>query len=216
MATMSLTRVSEYRFETSQGSRRAWVVTPTDHIRVGRKRLAELRKGVYTGEDLDREVLGHARQRAGTDQIVVICGKSADGKGSWRFADDLTEKEQIELGHHLVRDQLATYRRLVSSGVFALLHVDWGAAEVTAYADGTRQLLLELEESSIPEFSAEDSDRAAIDRVDRWILKHLTFFFTESIEAVIERVLSTQLPKLEERLPHLREMVKSLPVSAIR
>jgi hypothetical protein len=114
-----------------------------------------------------------------------------------------------------VHDQLPTYRRLVAAGVFALMHVDWGAAESRAYTEATKRLLVELEESSIPEFSGQNAEHAAIDRVDRWILKHLTFFTGEPLEAVFERVLSTQLPKLESRIPHLREMVNSLPASAV-
>lgn len=210
---MALTEVTEHRFETPSGVRVALVVTPTVRIRVGRDRLVAYWRGGYPGSDLDRELAQIARRRAGEDHVIVIRGRSDDGSGSWAFDEGLSESEKRELGYHLVRDQLATYRRMVASNVFALLHVDWGSAECSAYVDGARQLLMELEESSIPEFAAQDAETAAIDRVDRWILKHLTFFFTEPLDSVLTRVLSTQLPKLESRIPHLREMVQSLPAS---
>ena len=202
------------RFDTPDGQRVIVVVTPLVEIRVSLPSIADHRREGRTGIPLDQEVLDAARRRSGEDQIIVVRGKGADG-GSWAFDDGLTEPEQDELGYQLVHDQLPTYRRLIAAGVFALMHVDWGAAECRAYTEATKRLLVELEESSIPEFSAQNAEHAAIDRVDRWILKHLTFFFSEPLEAVFERVLSTQLPKLESRIPHLREMVNSLPASAI-
>ena len=211
---MALARVDDMRFDTPEGPRVIVVVTPLVEIRVSHARLAASRRDGQTGIPLDQEVLDAARRRSGEDQIVVVRGKGSDG-GSWAFEGGLTEKEQEELGYQLVHDQLPTYRRLVAAGVFALMHVDWGVAECRAYTEATKRLLVELEESSIPEFSGQNAERALVDRVDRWILKHLTFFFGEPLEAVFERVLSTQLPKLESRVPHLREMVNSLPASAI-
>jgi len=211
---MSLARVDDMRFDTPEGPRVIVVVTPLVEIRVSRSRLAEYRSRGQTGIPLDQEVLDAARRRSGEDQIVVVRGKGQGG-GSWAFDEGLSELEAEELGYQLVRDQLPTYRRLVAAGVFALMHVDWGVAECRAYTEASKRLLGELEESSIPEFSAQNAEHAAVDRADRWILKHLTFFFGEPLEAVFERVLSTQLPKLESRVPHLREMVKSLPASAI-
>jgi hypothetical protein len=211
---MALARVDDMRFDTAEGPRVIVVVTPLVEIRVSMAQLADFRSQGRTGIPLDEEVLEAARRRSGQDQIVLVRGKG-EGGGSWAFDDGMSQQEQEELGYQLVHDQLPTYRRLVAAGVYALMHVDWGAAECHAYTEATKRLLLELEESSIPEFSAPDAEHAAIDRVDRWILKHLTFFFAEPLEAVFERVLSTQLPKLESRVPHLREMVNSLPASAI-
>lgn len=210
-----LTRLSERDFETPAGTRVALVVTPTTRIVAGRERLEELRREHYTGASLDREVLAHARSRAGQDQMIVFRGRSDDGSGSWTMAADLSDDERDELGYRLVRDQLATYRRLVAAGVFALVHSDWDPPAVDAYISGTQRLLRELESESIPEVDAPDAEAVVIDRVDRWLLTHLTLFYAEPIDDVLSRVLAKQIPLLEQRVPALREMANALPDHAI-
>src|SRR5262245_33914793 len=149
---MALARVDDMPFETPDGPRMIVVVTPLVEIRVSSSQLAHFRSQGRTGTPLDDEVLEAARRRSEQDQIVVVRGKGPGG-GSWGFDEGLSQKEQEELGYQLVHEQLPAYRRLVAAGVFALMHVDWGAAECRAYTEATKRLLLELEESSIPEFS---------------------------------------------------------------
>ena len=207
-----LTRVTEHDFETPDGTRTAVVVEPVAHVRVGKERLKAFQQRKYSGNAVDREVLVHARSQSSRDHVIVFRGRSATG--SWDFAEDLDSTEKAELGYHLVKDQLRTYRRLVAAGVFALLHVEWPASAVSAYVEGTTRLLHELENHSIAEVSLPQDDSATA-QIDRWVLKHLTLFYAESFDQVIEQVLSQQLPLLEERIPHLREMVASLPPDSI-
>lgn len=210
---MALT-FGEHVYTTDAGPRAAVVVTPSAHVRVGRARLEELRAS-HAGGSIDREILAYAEQTAGEDRVFVFRGTNDDGTGSWRIDDDLSEDELEELGAHLVEDQLPTYRRLVAAGIFALLHVDWTERGVRAYEVGTRRVLADLEAGSIPEVAVLDRDQVAVSRVDRWILRHLTFFFAESFDEVIAGVLALQHPLLERRVPALRQMVASLPASAI-
>ena len=209
-----LVRCTEHSFDTVLGPRTAVVVTPAEHVRVGRDRLEQLRRD-HSGGDIDREVLEHVRAREGQDQLVVFSAASGDGSGSWGFDGELTEDERLELGYHLVTDELPTYRRMVAAGVFALLHVSWGEDEVRAYEEGTRRLLAELEAGSVPETDPIDPGEAAVHRADRWILSNLTFFFARPLEDVIQGVLAKQMPLFEERIPHFREMVDSLPPPAL-
>lgn len=207
-----LTRVTDHAFETPEGSRTAVVVEPLSHVRVGRARLSEFQQRKYPGNSIDREVLAHARAQNGRDHVIVFRGTSEEG--SWDFEADLTPEEKSELGYHLVADQLRTYRRLVAAGVFVLLHVDWPETAVQAYINGTDRLLQELEGRSIGEVTLPQEDSATA-QIDRWVLKHLTFFYADSFQQVIAQVLSRQLPLLEERIPHLREMVASLPPGSV-
>jgi len=206
-------RFTEHEFETPEGRRVALLATPVERVVVGRDRLEQLRRE-HPGGDIDREILEHARRRAGQDQIIVFQGRAPDGEGSWRLDPDLEEQERLELGYHLVADELPTYRRLLAAGVYALVHVDWGRRGVRAYRWGTRRLLSELEAGSVPEVEFHEPE-TAVNRADRWILSHLTMFYEEGLDQVIERVLARQVPLLERHIPHFRKMVERLPAHAI-
>lgn len=198
--------------DTVRGPKRAWLVEPTEHLRVGRDRLARFRAEGHPGGEVDRAILAAVRRVADPSSVVVFRARSASG--SWGFADDLDEAEARELGYHLAIDQMPLYRRLVAAGVFALIHVEFTPREADAYQVGTQRLLDELEATSIPELGTDEA-AGAIQRVDRWILHHLAYFFTLGFDDVASSVLHRQLPLLEARIPHLRELVASLPRHAI-
>jgi len=200
--------------ETVQGPKKAWVVSPTAHLTVGRERLERFRREGHPGGAVDREVLAKVREVEDPHELVVFRAKADDGAGSWGFDDELDDIESRELGYHLVVDQLPTYRRMVAAGVFALIHVEFGSREADAYQSGTRRALDELEKGSIPEVEG-DEDAVAVLQVDRWILHNLTYFFTLDLDDVIASVLHRQLPLLEDRIPHLRHLVGSLPADSI-
>lgn len=206
--------VYEHTLRSSAGDRVALVVTPQTRVRVGRARLQQLRRRRGEGSDLDRELLDHIRRHGGEDKLVVIRGRSPSGAGSWRFAEGLSEAEQRELGYLLVADELPLYRRLVAAGVFALVHVEWGRAEVAAYRHGVERLLSELEESSVPEVTL-DPAQAAVARADRFILRNLTHYYEDGFDEVVRSVLLAHLAQFEERIPHFRAMVATLPEDAI-
>jgi len=206
-------RLSEHRLQAASGERVALVVTPAGELRIGRDRLKALRM-THEGGDTDREILENVRAHAGEDRIVVFRGRAPDGRGSWGFAADLDDDERAELGYHLVASEVPTYRRLVAAGVFALIHVEWGAAEVQAYRAGTERLLDELEASSVPEVEA-DPAQVAVSTIDRYILRHLTSFYEDGFEEVVRSVLLAHLATFEQQIPHFRAMVRQLPASAL-
>lgn len=200
--------------DTVQGPKKAWVVSPATHLTVGRDRLERFRREGHPGGEVDREVLEAIRAVEDPYELVVFRAKSEDGAGSWGFEAELDDVESRELGYHLVVDQLPTYRRMVAAGVYALIHVEFGTREADAYQAGTRRALQELERGSIPEVEG-DEDAVAVLQVDRWILHNLTYFFTLDLDDVVESVLHRQLPLLEGRIGHLRQLVGSLPADSI-
>lgn len=207
-------RVTERRVNTVQGPKKAWVAEPTEHMVVGRERLERFRTEGYPGGEVDRELLAAVRAVEDSHQLVVFRAASDDGEGSWGFDPSLDDHEARELGYHLVTDQLPTYRRLVAAGVFAIVHVEFSARAVDALQTGTRRLLGELDDASIPdEMTPEDA--LALLQVDRWILDHLCFFFTLGFEEIVDSVLKQQLPWLEDRISYLRHLAASLPEAVI-
>ncbi len=202
-------RLSEHRFATDSGERTALVLTPTEHARVGRERLEQLRES-HAGAELDREIAEALQAHDHVDALVVFRGKDPEGGGSWGFEDDLTDEEVLELGYHLVLDQLPTYRRLVRAGVFALIHVEWGTREKEAYRKGTERVLEELEDESVAEV---ESDPETIDRLraDRFILRNLTHFHDQPLDAVVRSVLVAHHAGFEEQIPHFRALIDHMP-----
>jgi hypothetical protein len=207
-------RLNERVVDTVQGPKKAWIAEPTEHVVLGRDRLEAFLWDGRPDSELDRALLAAVRAVNDPHQLVVFRARSDDGAGSWSFDPTLTRVEADELGYRLAIGQLPTYRRMVAAGVFAVVHVEFGQQEIDALTAGSRRALDELEAGSIPEeMRAEEG--VAVLRVDRWILHDLTMFFTESFDQVLQTVLPLQLPRLEERIPHLRQLVKSLPPSAI-
>jgi len=212
-------RLTPRVFDTVGGPRKAWVLAPTEALVVGRDRLdryrAEARTDAPAPENpVDRAVLDAVRGVHDPHELVVFRASSDDGTGSWGFDEALDLEESRELGYHLVAEQMPVYRRLIAAGVFALVHVEFGSREADAYQSGTRRVLDELEARSIPEVGR-DETATAIHQVDRWILHNLTYFFTLDLDEVVASVLRKQLPLLEDRIPHLRQLVASLPARAI-
>jgi hypothetical protein len=205
-------RLGEHRFDTAMGSRTALVVSPEAHVRVGRERLEALRRD-HEGGAIDEAVLRLVSEHSGEDLLVVFRGRSADGQGSWGFAEDLTDEEAGELGYHLVVDQLPTYRRLVRAGVFALVHTEWGVREAEAYRAGTKQLLEELESQAVPEVEA-STEEVAVSNADRYILRNLTHFHDAPFDAVVRSVIIAHLESFEAQIPHFRELIRDVPLSA--
>ncbi|MBO6935745.1 MAG: hypothetical protein JJ863_12245 [Deltaproteobacteria bacterium] len=204
-------RLSEHRFATESGERTALVITPTVHTRVGRERLQQLRES-HPGGALDREIIEALRAHDHENALVVFRAKDPEGAGSWGFADDLTDEEALELGYHLVLDQLPTYRSLVRAGVFTLIHVEWGEREKESYRKGTERVLEELEDEAVPEV---ESDPETIDRLraDRYILRNLTHFHDQPLDAVVRSVLVAHHASFEEQIPHFRALIDEMPPS---
>ncbi|MAT24732.1 MAG: hypothetical protein CMN29_07165 [Sandaracinus sp.] len=206
-------RLEERRLGAGTGERVALVVTPESAVRVARERLEELRHDPRPSP-LDEALVAHVRAHGDADRIVVFRGHDPAGEGSWGFDPSLTDAEVDELAYRLVQSELPTYRRLVALGVFALVHVEWGPREVKAYRAATERLLSDLEEQSVPEVDA-DPREVAVDRVDRWVLRHLTHFYTDGFEEVFRSILLAHLASFEQRIPHLRAMVADLPDDAL-
>jgi hypothetical protein len=206
----SSSRAAPFRFvergiETRNGPRVALVVEPTIQMRLGEERLAALRK--QTGwSEVDREIAVAAQSRAGRVQIMLFRGKSAKGEGTWDMDPDMPDASLDELGYRLAKTQLPTYRRLLASGVFMHVHTDLTAHTATALQRGADRLVREL---------ALSGPDAAVRRVDRWIVQHLTFFFTLGTDKVLTDILPDQVPLFEQRLPRIREMVATLPAASI-
>ncbi len=209
-ATMGV-RLSEHRFATDAGERTALLITPTTHVRVGRERLQQLREA-HPGSAIDREIIEALRSHDHEDALVVFRGRDPDGQGSWGFAEDLSDEEAMELGYHLVLDQLPCYQRLVRAGVFALIHVEWGARETNAYRQGTERALEELDDEAVPEVT---SDTATIERLraDRYILRNLTHFHDQPLDAVVRSVLVAHHASFEAQIPHFRALLGHLPTT---
>lgn len=207
-------RLHERVVDTVHGPKKAWVAEPTRHVVLGRERLEQFLWDGRPDSELDGALLAAVRAVDDPHQLVVFRARSDDGAGSWSFDPTLTREEAAELGYRLALGTLPTYRRMVAAGVFAVVHVEFGQQEAEALAAGSRRALDELEAGSIPE-EVRAEDGVAILRVDRWILHDLTMFFTGDFDEILESVLPSQLPRLEERIPHLRQLVKSLPPSAI-
>lgn len=194
---------------TRSGPRMALVMTPQLPVIVGHMRMAQLRHDAGPGP-IDEEMLKEVRRRNGRVQILMMRGQNDDGSGRWSIDPSLTDEEAAELGYLLNKSQIPTYRRFLALGVIVYVHAEFGRREADAFRRGADRLLEELQKA--PE---KDAATMAIRRVDAWILRNLTFFFSLGASAVLTDVLPNKTPLFEARLPRIREMLATLPPEAI-
>jgi hypothetical protein len=179
-------------FATQAGGRRALVVTPTAHVRVGSDRLPQLRAAPGLGE-IDALVLRHG-ERAGPDvRACIFRGADDDGRGSWGFAPGLDVPAQ----HMLV------YRALLRRGVVLFLHTEFGSDEVDAFRAAAADL------HAAARKLADGRNTPVSDRVvaetDAWILRNLVFFFTNRFAPIVDRVLSEKFDLMERHTQRVRD-----------
>ncbi len=166
-------------------------VVPVTTSRLGTQRLHDLRAGHPGG--LDHAILNAVESRHGDVRLVIFRGRDDSGEYSWGFDPQLDSQHDEELGYHLVRTQLPTYRALVKQGVALLAHIELGTREVEAFERGTRRLLEEVIAERETGRGGPDVDR------DVWILGNLTSFFEGEVEEVVEDVLPRALARLDAR-----------------
>lgn len=169
------------------------VVTPAEHVRVGKARLTELRERDEIGP-LDASMLAAAEERRGRASIVVFRGHDDEGNGSWGFSDELDESGRAEAATLMLRSHLVIYRALRDADYQLVLHTELGGAEVTAMREAVDIHSAWLR--SRPVFDEEE--RARID-TDLWILRHLVFHFEIAFSRLVESVLPEKIAMLERR-----------------
>lgn len=190
--------------QVGRRKRNALVLTPTDHVRIGRARLEALRSARESvPSSYDRSILEAVREEASGDFVLFFRAARDDGRGSYALADDLDDDEAVELASYLVRAQLSTYRKLAKLGVIAFIHVEFSPRDVQAYRTGTDRLAAELERA------APDAPDAGHE-LDLWLLNHLTFYFTISFDRAITSLIPNEVALLETRIPRLRELLDRL------
>jgi hypothetical protein len=193
---------------TKGGRHPVLVVTPREVLTVGHTRMAKLRER-STPSALDQEILRQVRRRSGRIQMLMLRGQSDDRTGLWQIDPALSEAEAWELGYFLVRSQLPAHRRLLSAGVVAFLHVHFASRDVEAMRRGVDRLMAEMQAE--PDLGDATS---AIRKVDLWVLRHLSFYFSLSSAQVLHDVLPSKALLFESRIPRIRELLLTLPSSA--
>ncbi len=193
---------------TPAGKHSVLVATPCVQIDVGHMRMAQLREKVEPGP-IDREILRQVRRRSGRISMLMMCGQNTDASAYWRIDPALPDGDAWELGYLLSRSQVPTHRRFLAAGVVVFLHVHFGAREVEAYRRGVERLTKELSALS------DKGEDGAIRKVDLWVLRHLSFYFTLSSAQVLHDVLPGKAALFESRVPRIKEMLQALPKTAI-
>lgn len=202
--------IEEMILETPKGSRTALTFTPRGEIRVGRKRLEELRRGVVTGLT-DRAILAAARAHRGKGQLMVFRSKSASGKTVWDLSEDLNASELSELGLLLVRSQIPTYRGLAKEGALVMLHLELSPRASGALKRGTREVLRELRMRSLSDGTMGDAGDDAVRKLDTWLLSHLSFYLGLSFDRAMKGTIPDMVPLLEQREPTLKLLLSAAP-----
>lgn len=183
------------------------VLTPRSHIRIGRDRLAALRRQPELS-DLDHRILSAVRSETDPATFVILRGSSDDGEGSWGFEEGMSRDELEELGYLMVSAQLLTWRSLALSGVTLFLKVEWGAREIDAIGAGTHRLFTELTEAASAE---EDEGRKALLELNAWVARFLSFWLLTSYAECKATFLPRTLKRTAKRGQKLRALIERVP-----
>ncbi len=181
---------------------RALVVHPTAPIVVGRERLAALREQI-AGSEADAQIIAQVR-RFSPIHAFVFRGRSDDGRGYWRLADDLDASEAGELCALMFRAHLPLKRALLDAGSLDNIYIEWRPKEIHAFESGLRR----LREALRQELSAArlgSGDARAI-RLDLWLSERISLFSGATLRDTIDTLLPPRMRRREERLAHVRSL----------
>ena len=195
---------SESSIPTTRGLRHALVMTPRQHVVVGRERLAALRQRPSQGA-IDRQCVAEVTRRRGRIEVLVFRGASDEGDGSWRFADDLAPDDADELGRLMVASMAPTRLALMQAGVFVHVHSDFSPRDADLFKRGTARV---IDDAQLLVDAAGDAAARARAQADLWSLKHLSFYLTSPLGRVLDEILVDKLPLLEHRSETLRQLLE--------
>lgn len=192
-------------FETGSGTHSALIITPTEHVRVMASRLDELRTKVaeQSHSPLDLRLLAEGRRRAKEVRLTIFRGHDDAGQGSWRFEPGIDEAVARELAYYLLRDQMYVYRGLFDVGLYLNFHVEWPIDELDAYRHALTRLRGEIDPSAHSGVFGKQADAASI---DRWILRHGTFFFRVTLDKFIDSILPEKWTLMERRIQRAQQL----------
>ena len=106
------------------------------------------------------------------------------------------------MGYLLMKSHLPFYRALMQLGVLLFIYCDWEGRDYEVLKRGQERLLAERTVGSV---------HTAVQRLDAWTLRHLVFFFTNSVYKVLGSMLPDKIPLIEQRIPRIRKMLDEVP-----
>jgi hypothetical protein len=201
-------RFTERLVETPEGHSLVLEITPDRNVRVGRERLAELRRATTQGE-IDREIIREVERYQGRVAALMLRCRDEAGQVSWGFDDELDDDECLELGYLLIRSQVPTYRRFVESGVQGHFVVELGPRETRALNTGKMQRVAELGErlQRLPH----DDPQGMVLMFQAWLLQNFMYRLHLTAAETLETFLPRSLPILEGGRGLVQRMLAALP-----
>ena len=197
--TAPLLDVSDFEVVTTEGVRRALVVTPAERLRVGRARIDATKAG-DRGSDVDDEIVQQVATWPEKVDVVLLRSWGGSEERSWGFEPTLSDAEVDELGYQLMRDQLAFFRRIIALGTYAIAATDLSAREFDAMVRGTMRLTRELT-ARIGAGTADDADA-----LDRWILDHFSLWTTRHFDEFVLQGLPALFALVDRHASRLADL----------
>lgn len=207
--TAPLLDVSDFEVVTTEGVRRALVVTPAERLRVGRARIDATKAG-DRGSDVDDEIVQQVSTWPEKIDVVLLRSWGGSEERSWGFEPALSDAEVDELGYQLMRDQLAFFRRIIALGTYAIAATDLSAREFDAMVRGTMRLTRELT-ARIGAGAASDADT-----LDRWILDHFSLWTTRHFDEFVLQGLPALFALVDRHAHKLADLTTKISADSGR
>ncbi len=182
---------------TRRGARHARVAAPGGEVVVGARDLEALQADPDAPSELDAVLIEAVADSEVPLTAFVFAGQRGDG--CWRLDPTLSPEASRRLGYHLARSQLTLYRALVAAGISLCFGVAMGMAEAAALKTGTARLIEELEGGA--------AVGGATVEANLWVLRHLTFFTSASLDRVLAGTLAEKLLLCEGRAQRVRALL---------
>ncbi|MCP4601153.1 MAG: hypothetical protein GY847_11620 [Proteobacteria bacterium] len=205
-------RFEERLIETRDGGQSCVLMAiPTSPLRITRQRLQRLRDDRHESH-VDKVFMHEIITRAGRINAFVLRAKSADGEGSWEFADDLTDDEVQELAYLIVYSNLPIYRTFAANEVCGHFITGLKHREFIALVEGRNRVVSELEQE-LTQCENDDHQVTKL-RLDIWLLKNFVYFLSfRSIDTKLDTFLSRSLSVLPGNLKSLKRLLDAVSYS---
>lgn len=191
---------SRVRVDTREGPRSVVLVEPDGDVLIRRDRLDRMRSGEL--DSTADHTIVRAVEEFGQVDAVVFRARTERAGDAWRFDDDLSDAEALELAVLFIRAHLALYRRISAAGAVALIGVDFGEREAVAYAAGLDVLEDEL---SLRLAECDDEAEAAEIRLGLWFAQRQGNWSTTSWSEMLAGPLADRILQAQRQVNRLRQ-----------
>lgn len=155
---------------------------------------------------LDQQLIDRTRD------VDVFVFETSDPSGAPRWTIDpaVADDQLAAIGERVIDRQRALYRAMARAGVRMTIGAAMGLRELEAFRSGTAKVLSHI----VSQIESSDTEEPLV-ALDRWLLRHYTFFTSMSVERLVSTFIPERLPAMTSRAARLQSLLDAVDAAPV-